>query len=83
MAKENLGDLTKEDLIKKKKQTSLTTGLLAGVLTALLVVTTWQTINKGFTALLIVPIALLPILFESYKSIGDIDNELKSRNIKS
>ncbi len=83
MTKENLGELTTEDLIKKKKQTSLATGMLAGILTVLLVVTIWQTINKGFTALLIVPFALLPTLFKSYKSIGNIDNELKSRNINS
>ena len=80
MAKENLGDLTTEDLIKKKKQT---TGMLGGLLTGLLVLTIWYTISEGFTALLIIPIGLLPILFESYKSIGNIDKELKSRNINS
>ena len=83
MAKENLGNLTTEDLIKKKKQTSLATGTLAGALIALLAVTIWHTINKGLTALLVVPFALLPNLIKSYKSIGDIDKELKSRNINS
>ena len=57
--------------------------MLGGLLTGLLVLTIWYTISEGFTVLLIIPIGLLPILFVSYKSIGKINKELKSRNINS
>ncbi len=79
--KDNFSDLTTEDLIKKKNATSLTTGLLAGVLVALFIVTTLQTINKGVTALVGVPFALLPSLIQSYSQVKSINKELKSRNI--
>jgi hypothetical protein len=80
MAKENLSELSTEDLIKKKKSTTFSTGLLGGVLIALLVITILQTVNKGATALLAIPFALLPILIKSYNQVKAMDRELKSRN---
>ena len=79
--KDNFSDLTTEDLIKKKKSTSFATGLFTGVLVALFIVTILQTINKGVTALLAIPFALLPLLIQSYRQVKSINKELKSRNI--
>ncbi len=77
--KDNLSDMTTEDLIKKKKSTSFATGLLTGVLIVLFMSTIFQTINKGFTTLLAVPFGLLPLLIMSYSKLNSMDKELKSR----
>jgi uncharacterized membrane protein len=82
MAEENFSELTTEELIKKKKTTTMVTGLLAGVLIASLVIAAFQAVKqgaKGFS-LIAVTLALLPILFLSYSSIKKINEELKSRN---
>ena len=77
--KDNFSDLTTEDLIKKKKSTSFATGLLAGTLIGLFGITLFQTINKGFTPLLILPFGFLPILIIMYSQIKSINKELESR----
>ncbi len=78
--KDSFSEMTTEDLIKKKKSTSFVTGLLAGALIGLLMIVIFQTINKGFTPLLAVPFALLPILILIYSQVRSMDKELKSRN---
>ena len=82
MVKENLNELSTEDLIKKKKTGSLATGILAGVLIALLIVAINLTNKKGLIDFNLVAVALglSPILFLNYKNIQKIDEELKSRN---
>jgi uncharacterized membrane protein len=79
--KDNFSNLTTEDLIKKKKSTTFSTGLLGGVLIALLVISILQTMKKGATALLAIPFALLPVLIESYNQVKSMDKELKKRNL--
>ena len=79
-SKDNFSNLTTEDLIKKKRSTTFSTGLLGGVLIALLVITILLTMNKGATALLAIPFALLPILIKSYNQVKSMDEELKNRN---
>lgn len=79
LKKDNFSDMTTENLIKKKKSTSFATGLLAGVLIFLFVTTISQTINKGFTPLLVVPFASLPVLIIIYGQVRSINKELKSR----
>jgi len=77
--KDSFSDMTTEDLIKKKKSTSFATGLLAGVLIGLFGITLFQTINKGFTPLLILPFGFLPILIIIYGQVRSINKELKNR----
>ncbi len=77
MAKENLSELSTEDLTKKKKQTSFVMGLLTGALIMAIFLTI---ISKGFSYLTIIPFACSPILFIVYKTLSDINRELKSRN---
>lgn len=79
MKKEIYRNLTTEDLIKKKKSFKFLTGILIGALMALLVLTVYNTINDGFTPLLIVPFALSPILVMNYLQIVSINKELKNR----
>lgn len=82
LKKDNFSEMTTEGLIKKKKSTSFATGLLAGVLIFLFLITVFQAINKGVTPLLAVPFALLPLLIMSYNQVSSINKELKSRESK-
>ncbi|GAA4414944.1 hypothetical protein GCM10023187_45010 [Nibrella viscosa] len=77
--KDNFSQMTTEDLMKKKKSVSFVTGLLAGALIALFIITIFQTVNKGFTSLLFLPIVSLPILFMVYGQVRSINKELESR----
>ncbi len=79
LKKDNFSDMTTVDLIKKKKSTSFATGLLAGVLIFLFMITIFQAINKGVTPLLAAPFALLPVLIMSYGQVRSINKELKNR----
>lgn len=79
LKKDNFSDMTMEDLIKKKKSTSFATGLLAGVLIVAFINALFQAINKGFTPLLVIPFALLPILIMSYGQVRSVNKELKNR----
>jgi hypothetical protein len=82
MAKENLSDLTTEELIKMKKTTTMVTGVLAGMLTVLLIMATLLTIKQGTMGISLIAVALglSPILFINFNSIKTINAELKSRN---
>jgi uncharacterized membrane protein len=79
LKKDNFRDMTTEDLIKKKKTTSFATGLLTGVLIFLFITTISQAINKGFTPLLVIPFALLPVMIMIYGQVRSINRELKNR----
>ena len=82
MAKENFSESTTEELIKKKKTTKMVTGLLAGMLTVLLIIATFLAIKQGTTGISLIAfvLALSPILFINYNSIKTINAELKNRN---
>lgn len=85
MAKENFSELTTEELIKKKKTTTMVTGVLAGMLTVLLIMATFLAITQGLTgvSLIAVALALSPILFMNYTIVKKINEELKSRTLNS
>lgn len=72
-------DMSIKDLSKKKKDTSFSANILTGVLIVLFGITLFKTANKGFTPLLAVPFALLPILISMFNQIKSINKELKSR----
>ena len=80
MKKENYTELSTEDLIKKKKLLGGATGALIGVLTVLVITTIPSMIKQGFTALIIIPFALSPILVINFSQMRAISKELKSRN---
>ena len=83
IGKENFSNLTTESLIKKKKATTMVTGVLAGMLTVLLIMATLLAIKQGLigVSLIGVALALSPILFMNYNTIKQINEELKSRNL--
>lgn len=81
MEKENLQELSTEELMKKKKSLNFAFGLMVGSLVITLMVTIFQTIKNGFQLLNIIPFSLLPITVIIYNSVTNINKELKSRNV--
>jgi len=82
MADKKLQDTSTEKLLEQKKSITFLTGLLIGALLTLLAITTYISINQGFTPLLIVPFALLPILLLNVNTLRGIKKELRSRNVE-
>ena len=76
MAKENLSELSTEELTKKKKNTLFVSGILIGAMIAAVLLT----LNSGFSYLLIAPFAFSPFLFINYNIVSNINKELNSRN---
>ncbi|MET3126792.1 putative membrane protein YwaF [Arcicella rosea] len=81
MEKENLHELSTEELIKKKKSLNFAFGLMVGSLIITLIITIFQTIKNGFQLSNIIPFSFLPITAIIYNSITNINKELKSRNV--
>ena len=61
----------------------MVTGLLAGMLTVLLIMATFLAIKQGATgiSLIAVALSLSPILILNYGTVKKINEELKSRNL--
>ncbi|GAB3796317.1 hypothetical protein GCM10028819_13700 [Spirosoma humi] len=68
-----------EKLQRQAKTIKVATGTLAGMLLVLLVMAIFLSIKKGFSALVIIPFALLPILITNVNSLKQIKKELESR----
>lgn len=79
MKNENLGLQDTESLLKKQKLLKMITALLGGMLFVLLVLAIYISFKKGFSALVVVPIALMPIIMLNVISIKNIQKELRSR----
>lgn len=75
----NLSDKSTEELVKSKKTIQVLTSLLAGALLLLFIVNIILSLKKGFSALFIIPIALMPIVIINLSNLKEINSELKSR----
>lgn len=82
MKNNSLQDLKTEELRKKESITKVVTYMLAGALFLSFCLNVYNSINKGFNALNVVPFAMLPILLLNFKNLKDIKNELNSRGEK-
>ncbi|WP_417429824.1 redox-active disulfide protein 2 [Halpernia sp.] len=79
MKDNKLANVSTEKLLKDKKTIKALSGMLAAILILLLLISLFITFTKGFTPLLVIPIALLPILNLNFKNLKEIDKELKQR----
>ena len=79
MKQQKISESTKEELLKQQKSVKVITYMLAGTLFVLFCATLFLTIRDGFSALTIIPVALLPILFLNFHNLNEIKKELKSR----
>lgn len=79
MKNEKLSTISTESLIKSEKSVKTITIFLLVMLIILFVLSLYITFTKGFTPLLIISIALLPIVIVNFNIINKIKKELKSR----
>lgn len=84
MKSRKLSEMSNDELLRQQKTVQLVTGLLAGMLTALLVLVLILSIKKGpgptSIALGVIPFALMPIVFLNWNHLKEIKKELSSRN---
>ncbi|TCD02327.1 redox-active disulfide protein 2 [Pedobacter frigidisoli] len=74
-------EMSNEELLKSEKMTSTLTYTLGGMLLVLFSLSLFITFTKGFTALTVVPIALMPIVLINLGSIKKIKAERKLRGL--
>ncbi len=78
--KKDISEMRTEDLLKDKQRLSVMSGTLVVMLFALLVLSIYVSVKKGFSALVAIPFALSSIVIMNYKQINAIKKELESRN---
>ena len=76
-----LSEMSNEDLVKNEKKIKALAFTYAGILLIVFVVIISSIIKRGYTPLIITPIALLPILVVFLKNWSEMKKELKSRNL--
>jgi asparagine N-glycosylation enzyme membrane subunit Stt3 len=76
---QQFSEMSVEKLQQQAKTIKVVTGTLAGMLLVLLVMAILLSIKKGFSALVIIPFALLPIVVTNVNSLKQIKQELESR----
>lgn len=81
MNSKKLNEMSNQELLKQQKLLRVITYMLAGMLLLLFALTTFLSLKKGFSALSVVPIALMPIVILNLNSLKEIKKELKSRNL--
>lgn len=79
MASQKFKEMTTEELLKSERMSKSAAYAFAVILFLLFVVNIYLVYKKGFSASQAVPIALLPLLILNFKTLKDIQNELKSR----
>ena len=81
MTEVKLEELSNEELLKREKMLSAVTYTLAGMLLVLFALAMFLSFTKGFSALTVVPIALMPIVLINLGSIKKIKAERKLRGL--
>lgn len=81
MTEVKLEELSDEALLKREKMVSSVTYTLGGMLLVLLCLGIYLTFKKGFTPLIVVPIALSPIVLTNLGVIKKIKAERKLRGL--
>jgi hypothetical protein len=81
MKTKKLTEMTNKELFQYDKMAKVVTYTLAGAVFILFVVTIYVAVIKGFGALNVVPIALLPMVFINLNTIKGIKKELNTRNL--
>lgn len=81
MQNKKFEEKTDAELIKLEKSSRIVTYMLAGMILVLIVLNIFLAFKKGFSAISVVPIALLPIVFINFSSIKKMREELKARGL--
>ena len=81
MNNRNPADLSNEELIRDEKNIKTLTLIFMGVLLVLFASTIFLTFKSGFSAMSVIPIALLHILSMNINNWNALKKEIKSRNL--
>ncbi|WP_111708718.1 redox-active disulfide protein 2 [Lutibacter citreus] len=79
MKENKLSKLSFEELKKNEKNLKMILFAFIGVLCFLIGVIIYSIVKKGITAIIIIPITLLPLLILFYNNLNDIKSEIESR----
>jgi predicted ABC-type exoprotein transport system permease subunit len=79
MKNKNLSEMNSEALLKQEKSIKFLTGILIGALLALLVIGIVSAYKNGQYTFIILPLALLPIVFLNINNLKEVRKELASR----
>jgi len=79
MKNTKFSEMTTEELIKNQKTLKTVNTIFAVVLLMLFSLNVYIVLRKGFSAMNVVPVALLPILFLNINNLKEIKRELESR----
>ncbi|WPO80794.1 redox-active disulfide protein 2 [Flavobacterium sp. KACC 22761] len=79
MKNNKFSEMSTEELIKNHKTLKTVNTIFAVVLIMLFALNIFIVCMKGFSAMNVVPIALLPILFLNANNLKEIKKELESR----
>ncbi len=81
MAKKELRDLSNEELLTNEKKMKAITLVFAVLLIFLFSSIILLTVKKGFSVLIVTPIALFPLLIIMLNNWNDLKKEIKLRNL--
>lgn len=81
MKNKKLTEMTNEELLNTAKTLKVMTYMLTGMVVLLFIVTIILAIKKGFSALNVVGIALIPILVINFNTLKEMKKEIKARNL--
>jgi len=81
MTKKPLADLSDSELLNNEKKIKALTLVFAGLLIVLFFAIIYLTARKGFSVLIVTPIALLPLLIVLLNNWNDLKKEIKVRNL--
>ena len=74
-------EMTNEELLKNEKTIKSVTYTLSGMLLVLFVLNIFLAFKKGFSALFVVPLALLPIVIINLNTLKEIKKEQGIRKL--
>lgn len=74
-------ELSNEELIKKEKTTKTIIPIFAGMLITLFALAMYITLTQKFTALMVMPFSLSPILVLLVRSRAELKQEMKNRGL--
>ncbi|GAA4151772.1 hypothetical protein GCM10022217_05890 [Chryseobacterium ginsenosidimutans] len=77
----SISEYTNEELINNEKKIKVLTIMLMAAIVLLFLSTIFLTFKKGFSALTVIPIALLPILIININNWNKIKKEKADRNL--
>jgi hypothetical protein len=81
MENKKITEISNEELIKNEKRMRSIISAFGGILLISFAATIFLSFQKGFSAFVVTPIALLPVFIISVNNWKEMKKEIKSRNL--